>query len=300
MTAEPTYVAALRQSIPEANIAVRGCNERWAAPVVTFDCPGGFGEETWSSELPESLIAWPVSGADVVSEVVGHRGKRIASRERKANLQLRGGVAKYRATESVCFGQFYISDMLLGRVSEGLDQPNFAMSSMRSDLIMFEDVELWRRLDHYGRRSNDFHEPPSRIEMEALALLIVERLVVEHHLGPRRVATRGGLAPWQVKRTCEAMTAQLDADLGLDDLADIAGCSATHFSRAFKQSMGLSPFHWLAERRIERAKQLLEENALPLAEIALAVGFSAQPQFTTAFGRATGMTPGAWRRERLT
>lgn len=111
--------------------------------------------------------------------------------------------------------------------------------------------------------------------------------------------TRGGLAPWQLKRACETMASQLDADLGLDDLAAIVGCSPTHFSRAFKQSTGLAPFHWLTERRIEKAKQLLEENRLPLAQIALAVGFSAQPQFTTAFGRATGMTPGAWRRQRL-
>lgn len=110
---------------------------------------------------------------------------------------------------------------------------------------------------------------------------------------------RGGLAPWQLKRACETMASQLDADLGLDDLAAIVGCSPTHFSRAFKQSTGLAPFHWLTERRIEKAKQLLEENRLPLAQIALAVGFSAQPQFTTAFGRATGMTPGAWRRQRL-
>lgn len=99
---------------------------------------------------------------------------------------------------------------------------------------------------------------------------------------------RGRLAPQKLKRACEAMASQLDADLALNDLAAIAGCSPTHFSRAFKQSTGLAPFHWLTERRIEKAKELLEENRLSLAEIAVAVGFSAQPQFTTAFGRATG------------
>lgn len=110
---------------------------------------------------------------------------------------------------------------------------------------------------------------------------------------------RGGLAPWQLKRTQEAMLANLDADMGLEDLAAIAGCSPTHFSRAFKQSTGIAPFHWLNDQRIERAKELLADSRVSLAEIALAVGFSAQPQFTTAFGRATGTTPGAWRRERL-
>ena len=61
----------------------------------------------------------------------------------------------------------------------------------------------------------------------------------------------------------------------------------------------MSPFNWLRALRIERAKELLASSTLPLAEIALAVGFSTQPEFTTAFKRATGVTPGAWRRERL-
>ncbi len=60
---------------------------------------------------------------------------------------------------------------------------------------------------------------------------------------------RGGLAPWQLKRACEAMEAHLDEDIGLDMLAGIAGCSPTHFSRAFKQSTGMPPFQWLLERR---------------------------------------------------
>jgi AraC family transcriptional regulator len=108
----------------------------------------------------------------------------------------------------------------------------------------------------------------------------------------------GGLAAWQAKRACEAMAARLDGNIGLDDLAALVGLSPTHFSRAFKQAMGVAPFHWLAEQRIERAKGLLADRRIPLAEVALAVGFSAQPHFTTAFRRATGTTPGAWRRAR--
>ena len=140
----------------------------------------------------------------------------------------------------------------------------------------------------------------SRLYIEGLATAIASRLLSAYSsVSPPLCRERGGLAPWQLKRSCDAMTARLDGDIGLDELAEIAGCSPTHFSRAFKKSMGLPPFYWLNERRIDRAKELLANPTLSLAAIALELGFSAQPQFTTAFGRATGTTPGQWRRERL-
>lgn len=110
--------------------------------------------------------------------------------------------------------------------------------------------------------------------------------------------TRGGLAPWQIKRACDLMEARLDGEVTLGALAAAAGLSPTHFSRAFKRSTGTPPFAWLPQRRIRRAKDLLAGTGLPLAEAALAVGFAAQPQFTTAFRRVTGAAPGAWRRGR--
>jgi len=299
LTAEPGFVSFMRDTIANSTCDVRGCSERWAAPVVLIDAPAGFGEETWIAKMTDTAIVWHMGGGRVVSHIPGHEGKCVFAKEAKVSLQPRDAEAKYHAATAVRFGHFYVSDALLGKVCEGLDLPSFTMKSLRTDLILVEDAELRQRLDHYARRTNNFRLPPSRVEMEALALLVVERLIVKHHLPERQSLVRGGLAPWQLKRACQAMMAHLDADLGLDDLAQIAGCSATHLSRAFKQSMGLAPFHWLAERRIEKAKELLEENRLSLAEIALACGFSAQPQFTTAFGRAIGLTPGQWRRERL-
>ena len=139
-----------------------------------------------------------------------------------------------------------------------------------------------------------------RLMLDGLTLQLAGHLV-RHWSTSGSPARRqgGGLAPWQLRRACDAMAAQLDGEVALETLAGVAGCSPTHFSRAFKRSTGMPPFRWLLERRIERAKELLADPCESLAEVAVAVGFAAQPQFTTAFRRATGITPGAWRRERL-
>lgn len=146
--------------------------------------------------------------------------------------------------------------------------------------------------------------PLARLMIDALYQDLAIQLLRRHsnvarHPTLRRAPARGGLAPWQLTRTLEAMKAHLDEDISLDMLAGIAGCSPTHFSRAFKQSTGKPPFQWLLECRIERAKQLLADARMALAQVALAVGFAAQPQFTTAFKRVTGVTPGVWQRERI-
>ena len=109
---------------------------------------------------------------------------------------------------------------------------------------------------------------------------------------------RGGLAPWQVKRACDAMESRLDGAISLDELASLAGISPTHFSRAFRMSTGHPPFEWLLLRRIERAKTLLSKSGTEIRDVAQLVGFSAQPQFTTAFRRVTGTTPAKWRKNR--
>jgi AraC family transcriptional regulator len=109
---------------------------------------------------------------------------------------------------------------------------------------------------------------------------------------------RGGLAPWQVRRTEEFLDAALGADVSLRQLAGECQLSLSHFTRAFKRTMGLPPHRWLLNRRIEKAQAMLLRSNLPLAEIALASGFSGQSHFTRVFSARVGATPGAWRRIR--
>ncbi len=95
------------------------------------------------------------------------------------------------------------------------------------------------------------------------------------------------------------MRHRLGETLRLVDVARSVGLSQYHFHRAYKSATGQTPYQWLTQQRIERAKELMSEWDAPLTEIGLAVGFGSSGHFSTIFRRMTGMTPTAWRREFL-
>lgn len=109
---------------------------------------------------------------------------------------------------------------------------------------------------------------------------------------------RGGLPPGILRSLRRHIEDQLDKNLPVAALAAIAGLSPTHFSRAFKNSTGVAPHHYLTRQRVEKAARLLIESELSMAEIAQAVGFSDQSHFTRCFTRLIGTTPGAYRHAR--
>lgn len=117
--------------------------------------------------------------------------------------------------------------------------------------------------------------------------------------GVRRAAepARGGLAPWQAKRACERLEADLRGKLSLEKIAAEFDLSVSHFSRAFRVSTGLPPHQWLLRQRVNTAKQLMTVRDLSLSEIAIAAGFANQSHFTRVFSAAVGISPGMWRRE---
>src|SRR4029077_9570364 len=115
-------------------------------------------------------------------------------------------------------------------------------------------------------------------------------------LPPSKTPKRGGLAPWQARRAAEMIRESLDGNIHLSDMARECGLSVSHFTRAFRKSFGMSPYRWLLERRIDRAKALLVTSDLAIADIAMRAGFSDQAAFTRAFVRIVGDSPGRWRR----
>lgn len=107
---------------------------------------------------------------------------------------------------------------------------------------------------------------------------------------------RGGLSSLQMRRATELLEAHLDGDIALQQVAEACELSVSHFARAFKQTFHLPPYRWLIERRVDRARDLMTNSRLPLADIAIRCGFADQSALNRSFKRIHGVTPGTWRR----
>ena len=113
---------------------------------------------------------------------------------------------------------------------------------------------------------------------------------------PIKRLARGGLAFWQLRRAYEFIDCNMAEDPSISEVADQCGLSRSYFSRAFKRETGLSPHQWLMKQRVERAKELLREPGVQLAEVAQICGFVDQSHLGRVFLRIEGCSPGRWRR----
>jgi AraC-like DNA-binding protein len=103
------------------------------------------------------------------------------------------------------------------------------------------------------------------------------------------------LPKWRLRRVEEYVGTHFDRSIRLSDLANVAGLSRMHFAAQFRAATGYRPREFLLNHRIGHAKTLLSTTSTPLAQVALAVGFSTQAHFSTVFKRISGETPARWR-----
>jgi AraC family transcriptional regulator len=147
-------------------------------------------------------------------------------------------------------------------------------------------------------------EPSSaaRVLADTLALALTARLAQAGLPGSaaQAHALYGGhaLDDTRLQRVLAFIEAHIEDEIGVDDLARVACLSPFHFIRMFARRTGLPPARYLARRRLQRAQAMLSAGEMKIGEIALACCFSSQANFTRAFRRSTGETPGAFRRSR--
>jgi len=151
---------------------------------------------------------------------------------------------------------------------------------------------LWHELDHPA--------PAGDLFAQSAAHLLAVYLLRRYSGNPARLKMvpppAQGLTERQVQRVVEFIEEHLSEPLSQEALAQQVGFSPYHFTRVFRQALGASPHQFVLRQRLERARQLLEQTDLPLAQVAVACGFAHQSHMTQVFTQRLGCTPHAYRR----
>lgn len=110
----------------------------------------------------------------------------------------------------------------------------------------------------------------------------------------RRAAGHG--APDPVARAIALMRRRRAEPLTVAEIAAAAGLAPSRFHERFRRDTGITPARYLARLRLDLAEELLRAGGMPIAEVALAAGFSDQSALTRCLRRHRGVTPAALRR----
>jgi len=159
-----------------------------------------------------------------------------------------------------------------------------------------QDASLQRLLSEMGREASEGW-PLGRLYADLTATSLVSQLLRRHAANPVDFGpSRGGMPMPQLRRAMEYMTDNLDRDLRLEEIAHEVGLSPFHFAREFRALTNQTPYQYLLDQRMDRAKYLLKNQAWTVQEIATMTGFHSPVNFVRAFRQRVGATPGAWRR----
>lgn len=136
-----------------------------------------------------------------------------------------------------------------------------------------------------------------RLYTDALTNALVTHLLATYSSAAQLTQDAGSeMSQQKLRRAIEYIHDQLERNLSVAEIAMAAGMNPYYFGRLFKQVIGMAPYQYLLDQRIERAKQLLAQTDLPIAEIGYRLGFSSQSHFSAVFRQLTAVTPSEYRK----
>ncbi|HEY9602138.1 MAG TPA: AraC family transcriptional regulator [Allocoleopsis sp.] len=134
--------------------------------------------------------------------------------------------------------------------------------------------------------------------LESLATLVMEHIIRQRsNVSGQLKRVPDFLGIKTLKIAIAYIQDNLHDELSLDGIARTVGLSPYYFAHAFKATTGIPPYRYVLQCRVERAKRLLRDRNLSIAEIAYAAGFGNQSHMTTVFRKTLQVTPHVYRQQ---
>ena len=261
---------------------------------------------------PKTLNVVEVPGG-LVQATIGEPPGRISLDGALANV-LMFNISPVQGLRQTREGRSFISDVLHGEMTlmpRGVpSQWSWNSTCDRLDVIVspgvFGDGRSLDVVDRYVFRDSEMeaicrrlyrklslNTAPERLYVESQLMKLAVLLLRRHSTVSQaaRILPSSGLTRNQARRVLDYIESNLSRELTLSELAGIAELSLHHFARMFKKTIGVAPYRYVLERRVERAKLMLRSARTSLVDISLSVGFYSQSHFTSTFGRMVGATP---------
>jgi AraC family transcriptional regulator len=189
---------------------------------------------------------------------------------------------EFDVNESIVLG---LPPSLLQRAADdmGLDPAHIGLEPR----FQFHDPQI----EHVAWALEAEHKngaPNGGLYTECLGLALAVHLLGRYKSS---IALKRGLSRIQLRRVTAYIENNIEQDLSLATLAQIAHLSASHFKTLFKRSTGFAVHEYVIRRRVDRAKQLLTRSDLAASQVAAEAGFSHQSHMARAMRRVLGVTP---------
>ena len=136
---------------------------------------------------------------------------------------------------------------------------------------------------------------PDPLFSEAIGTVLTGHLIRRWTTGSRRSTSHGKLSEIRLRSTLELIAENLSSGLSIQTLAENVGLGTHQFTTQFRKATGSTPYQFITELRVARARDLLQKTTLPLAEIAFQLGSSSQSHFTSVFRERLRTTPASYR-----
>lgn len=223
------------------------------------------------------------------------RWSETTCRPGAVSLLTRSQMSHWHWTEDVTVTHVYLPQHFVSGIAEELTGRGVDAVAL-NDVLRTDDPVLTGTVHAIALEAqNPTHGSDLYIEAVGRQLVIhLLRNYADIRLRPE--TGHGHLSLAHRNRAMDFIEENLHRHLELGEIAAELNMSVSTFSRHFSQTTGQPPYAYVTERRLERARHLLERTEAPTKEIAALCGFSDQPHLTRMFRRRFGVSPAAFRK----